>query len=157
MFSMRHAKTKHDKSDLNKFECYMCDKTFNRKNILNKHLKMEHGVVMHAYECSDDDDNATPPPVQRASVDLNDVRAHEEIATPSYSMWNEHPYDVFKGTHGCRRSKPYQFKHPFYMMVAGPSRSGKTYWVARLLMTTDKRINPTPDRIVYCYRHWKQI
>ena len=46
---------------------------------------MEHGVVMHDYEYSDDDDNATPPPMERASVNLNhltDVRAHEEIATP---------------------------------------------------------------------------
>ena len=64
----------------------MCDKTFNR----NEHLKREHGVVMHDYEYSDDD-NATPPPMQRASFDLNDVRAHEEIAIPSYSKWNEHP------------------------------------------------------------------
>ena len=80
----RHAKTKHADSGDCKYECYMCEKTFNRKNILNKHLKIEHGVVMHDYEYSDDDDNATPPPMQRASVDLNDVRGHEEIATPSY-------------------------------------------------------------------------
>ena len=67
---------------------------------------MEHGVVMHDYEYSDDDDNAATPPMQRASVDLKDVRAHEGIATPSYSKWDEHPYHVFNGTHGSRRSKP---------------------------------------------------
>ena len=81
----------------------MCDKTINRKNIFNEHLKREHGVVMHDYEYSDDD-NATPPPMQRASVDLNDVRAHEEIATPSYSKWNEHPYNMFKGVPTGSRS-----------------------------------------------------
>ena len=43
------------------------------------------------------------------------------------------------------------------MMVTGPSRSWKTYWVAKLLMTKDKRIQPTPDRIVYCYRHWQKM
>ena len=83
----RHAKPKHADSSDSKFECYMCEKTFNRKNILNKYLKMEHGVVMHDYEYSDDDDDATPPPMQRASLNLNDltdIRAHEEIATPSY-------------------------------------------------------------------------
>ena len=52
---------------------------------------------MHDYEYSDDDDNATSPPMQRASVNLNDIRAHEEITTPSYSKWNEHSYHVFKG------------------------------------------------------------
>ena len=24
-------------------------------------------------------------------------------------------------------------------------------------MTKDKRIQPTPDRIVYCYRHWQKM
>ena len=91
---------------------------------------MEHGVVMHDYEYSDDDDDddATPPPMESASVDFNDltdVRAHEEIATPSYSKWNEHPYHVFKGAHGSLKSKPYKFKDPFSMLVAGLSRSGK--------------------------------
>ena len=27
----------------------------------------------------------------------------------------------------------FKFKHPFFMMVAGPSRSGKTHWVMNLL------------------------
>ena len=146
----RHAKTKHGKSDDSKYECYMCDKTFNRKNILNIHLKMEHGVVMRDYEYSDDDDNATSPPMQRASVDLNDltdIRAHEEIATPSYSKWNKHPYHLFKGAHSSRRNRPYQFKHPFSMMVAGPSRSGKTYWVARLLMRKINVFTPLPTAL----------
>ena len=112
----RHVKTKHADSDGSKYECYMCDKRFNRKNILNKHLKSEHDVVMHDYEYSDDDDDAPPPPMQRASIDLKDltdVRAHEEIATPNYSKWKEHPYHVFKGAHTSSKSKPYQFKHPF--------------------------------------------
>ena len=150
----RHAKNKHAESAENRYECYICGETTHRKNMLNEHLKRKHGVVMH--------DNAypnaiTPPPLQRASVDVNDVRAHEEIATPSYSKWNENPYNVFKGEHSSRKASPYQFKHPFCMMVAGPSRSGKTYWVAKLLMTKDKRIHPTPDRIVYCYRHWQKL
>ena len=42
------------------------------------------------------------------------------------------------------------------MIVAGPSRSGKTYWVINLLINKDTRIKPTPDKIVYCYAHWQQ-
>ena len=77
----------------------MCDKTFNRKNILNKHPQMEHGVVMHDYEHSDYDD-AMPPHMQRASVDLNDlpaIREHQEIVTPRYLNWNQHPYRTVAG------------------------------------------------------------
>ena len=123
----RHLKAKHADSSDSKFECYMCDKTFNRKNILNEHLKREHGVVVHDYEYSDDA-NATPPPMQRASLNLNDVRAHEEVAVTSYSKLNEHPNIMFKGAHTSSKSKPYQFKHPLSMMVAGHDLRKRIGW-----------------------------
>ena len=47
--------------------------------------------------------------------------------------------------------KPFIFEHPFSMIVAGPSRCGKTYWVVNLLLNSNERIKPSPKRIVYCY------
>ena len=47
------------------------------------------------------------------------------------------------------------FKHPFSMIVAGPSRCGKTYWVVNLLLNAEEHIKPTPKKIVYCYAHWQ--
>jgi hypothetical protein len=51
-------------------------------------------------------------------------------------------------------NKDFRFKHPFCMMVAGPSRSGKTHWVMNLLR--ERRIEPVPHRIIYCYAHWQE-
>ena len=53
------------------------------------------------------------------------------------------------------RKHLFKFKHPFCMMVAGPSRSGKTQWVVQLLQQRGERIDPPVDGVVYCYAHWQ--
>ena len=88
----------------------------------------------------------------RAEVGEDDVRFHEGFIPDNYSRWEKNPRDDFKQKH----SKS-MFKHPFCMMVAGPSRFGKTHWVVTLLKAKEKRIHPTPDRIVYCYRFWQKL
>lgn len=42
-------------------------------------------------------------------------------------------------------------KHPFLMLVCGPTQSGKTQFVLKLLENTDRLINPQPDNITYFY------
>ena len=51
-------------------------------------------------------------------------------------------------------NKRFVFKHPFSMIVSGPTRSGKTVWIT-LLLEKSKRIKPTPNTILYCYTHWQ--
>jgi len=42
-------------------------------------------------------------------------------------------------------------KHPFTSLIAGPTGSGKTQFVFRLIENADKMIRPSPARILYCY------
>ncbi|MCP4459771.1 MAG: hypothetical protein GY816_17370 [Cytophagales bacterium] len=49
------------------------------------------------------------------------------------------------------------FNAPFTMYRVGPSRSGKTTWVGKLLKDRFVQIKPTPSRIIYCYTHWKPM
>jgi hypothetical protein len=44
--------------------------------------------------------------------------------------------------------------HPFNALVAGPSQSGKTWWIMKLLSTPGS-IRPKPQRILYCYAEWQ--
>ena len=45
------------------------------------------------------------------------------------------------------------FLHPFYLIVSGPSQSGKTTWVLNLL--SNDLISPRPSYILYYYNHWQ--
>ena len=79
--------------------------------------------------------------------------------SPNYTTWNEKPNDTYRATHGSTGTKPYYFKHPFRMIVAGPSRSGKTHWVIKLLI---KKHSKNPIKLytvtligkirIQCYR-----
>jgi hypothetical protein len=43
------------------------------------------------------------------------------------------------------------FESPFACLIAGPSQSGKTSLLFKLLKHNHEIFNPIPDRIVYCY------
>ena len=43
------------------------------------------------------------------------------------------------------------FKSPFTAILAGPTQSGKTTFIVRVLKNAHNLIYPPPNRIVYCY------
>jgi hypothetical protein len=49
---------------------------------------------------------------------------------------------------------PTSFHHPFTMVIAGPTMSGKTFFV-RQLLTKSNLIEPPPERIVWIYSEWQ--
>ncbi len=48
-----------------------------------------------------------------------------------------------------------RWKHPFTCVVAGPTSSGKTIFVSRLLQHAKDMIVPTPEKIVWFYGEWQ--
>ena len=44
------------------------------------------------------------------------------------------------------------FKHPFRCYIAGPSFSGKTTLIQKILINQQKMINKPIERIVFCYK-----
>lgn len=49
-----------------------------------------------------------------------------------------------------------RWKHPFTCIVAGPTSSGKTHFVARLVRHADEMIHPAPERILWYYGEWQR-
>ena len=47
------------------------------------------------------------------------------------------------------------FKHPFSMVVSGPSGSGKSVWTKKLLLSS--LIQPSQEHIIWCYRQWQPL
>jgi len=44
-----------------------------------------------------------------------------------------------------------ELQHPFSMLVAGGRKAGKTEFTKKLLKSTHEIINPSPERIIWCY------
>jgi len=47
------------------------------------------------------------------------------------------------------------FKHPFTCLIAGPTQSGKTTIIEKILEQNKDLIKPNISRIIYCYARWQ--
>jgi hypothetical protein len=47
------------------------------------------------------------------------------------------------------------FTHPFRTLISGPSLSGKTKLIERILFNRHGLVDKQIDRVVYCYREWQ--
>ena len=47
------------------------------------------------------------------------------------------------------------FKHPFTCMLAGPTMSGKTTILTKILANRSTLIDKNINRIIYCYARWQ--
>jgi hypothetical protein len=50
-----------------------------------------------------------------------------------------------------------RLKHPFTCTIAGPTGSGKTQFVFRLIKNANELINEPPESIMYCYGEFQPI
>ena len=48
-----------------------------------------------------------------------------------------------------------RFKHPFTAVLAGPTGSGKTEFIKKLLTNIKALITPLPHTILVCYGEWQ--
>lgn len=50
-----------------------------------------------------------------------------------------------------------RLKHPFTCVIAGPTGSGKSYFVSRLLSHAHTMIDPPPEKVMWCYGEWQPL
>ena len=48
-----------------------------------------------------------------------------------------------------------RFKHPFTGVLAGPTGSGKTVFIQKLLLNIKSLVTPVPETILVCYGEWQ--
>jgi len=49
-----------------------------------------------------------------------------------------------------------RFAHPFTCVVSGPTGSGKTEFVAKLIENISDMMVPVPEKISWCYGEWQK-
>ena len=53
--------------------------------------------------------------------------------------------------------EPFAFRHPFTCMIAGPTQSGKTTLLKKIISQCDNGLlEPPPNEIVYCFSRWQE-
>ena len=50
-----------------------------------------------------------------------------------------------------------KLKHPFTLICAGPTGSGKTILIAKILENYKLMFKPVPEKIIYCYSIWQDM
>jgi hypothetical protein len=54
--------------------------------------------------------------------------------------------------------EPFYFRHPFTCMIAGPTKSGKTSIIKKILNNlAGGLVRPCPECVVYCYSIWQPL
>jgi len=51
----------------------------------------------------------------------------------------------------------FKIETPFRMIIAGPSMSGKSVFISKLIKENEKQFEKPPREIYYCYRIWQTI
>ena len=49
-----------------------------------------------------------------------------------------------------------RFQHPFTAMISGPTNSGKTFFVTRVIEHLREMIFPIPEEIIWFYGEWQR-
>jgi len=124
-------------------KCPKCDYTLAHEKYLQMHNNEYHLNKTYKHTCF-----ICLKPFYSKSMLLNHI---ELVHTSS----GKSEIDLYPKMNTEEAPKSFVFEHPFSMIVAGPSRSGKTFWVIDLLTNANGRIKPTPGKIIYCYSHWQ--
>ena len=51
----------------------------------------------------------------------------------------------------------FKFKHPFTLVIAGPTMSGKSVFTKNLIQNLGQWVYPCPRTIVWCYAQWQPL
>ena len=157
------------------YECNICGKTFTRPYDLKRHVKYAHSDAL----------SVPPPMKRTDSIDSYASTGSSATTIPrkvnggnpryycyvcdsafttqrdydkhvkKYPSHKKSAVNKLKETTLMQSTSKVMFAHPFCMQVAGPSRSGKTHWLSRLLKARARHIQPSPRKVFYCYAHWQ--
>ena len=133
------------------FKCDECGKSFTRKYRLKVHKLYKHAdsnTLKRKHRDFDDEDFYTP----LKKTILGDRNLTEAELGFKREELLQH---LLNHQDSTSIAKSFKFKHPFGMLVAGPTQSGKTQWTVKFLKERHQHIDPPVDGILFCYSEWQ--
>ena len=137
------------------FHCRDCNKEYTRKDSLTRHRLAAHSRLKHQVgngkSAGSDSESADSIPRKYSSLKRSKAYSPEEEDVQELKRSDAMPDTHFVDSRNYMPTqvREFKFKHPFCMMVCGPSRSGKTKWVAKLLKNRYEMIDTAVDSILY--------
>jgi hypothetical protein len=126
--------------------CNICKKTFTRAHDYKRHVREKHqDSSPQLYSQKVLQGLWPPPPLPPLS---------QQSLTPSQVL---PPQLSQMMTQMDNLTAPFYLKHPFTMIVAGPTCCGKTTLVKTILEKARALIQPPPAKIVWCYKRWQPM
>ena len=71
--------------------------------------------------------------------------ANELVGLKGVSVWGERSFFGMDP----------RWKHPFTALIAGPTGSGKTCFVQKLINHLPEMTDPVPEEVIWCYGEWQ--
>ena len=108
-------------------------------------------VTPHASHVTSDVSNATH---------VTHVTPNATYITPDQAFFTRCSTYLGQNFHPCLKvssklEDPFVFRHPFTMLLAGPTSCGKTTWMKHLLQQAETMIKPPPKKILWFYKRWQ--
>ena len=140
------------------YRCEYSSIEYTRRDNLKRHQLTAHNSMSNQVGNGKRSDSDSEDNLKRDST-LKRSRAYtpEEENVPDLRRSNAISDVNFIDSRNYKptQQRDFKFKHPFCMMVCGPSRSGKTKWVVKLLKNRYEMIDTAVESVLYCYAHWQ--
>ncbi|KAK3106066.1 hypothetical protein FSP39_011921 [Pinctada imbricata] len=147
--------------------CPVCSRNFSRSDAMRRHLRTSHQSPYSRINEPYPQISEPYPQITDAYPQISESYPHITDAYPAPPPPPPPPPKEVLPPPPPKEALPpppppppkesFKFQHPFTMIVAGPTMSGKTTWVKDLLILNQVMIKPSPTRIIWLYKRWQPM
>ncbi|WAR24132.1 YMD3-like protein [Mya arenaria] len=149
-------------------KCPNCGQRFSRKDAMLRHQKHKHKADNYERKMTFNEAFPPPPPPHKATPPPPPPQGATPPPPPPPPQGLSPPPPPPPPPQGLsppplpqKESTPPEeimtFKHPFTMMISGPTACGKTTFVKNVLQHHTSRIQPSVQRIIWLYKRWQPL
>ena len=158
--------------------CSECSASFSKMDNLKRHIRNVHNgnkTVRSENDSRPGHADIVSKPVDVPSsknlLQTTPVKLDRVVRSPSFPS-EEQSDTAFKAMeklkgdpegnaselqNATKEAETFHFRHPFTMIVAGPTSCGKTTWLTAFLQQAQTAIVPPPRKIFWFYKSWQPL